>query len=58
LLGAALIRAAAQLLPAAELWIVRAAALVAMIAGLVVTARVFAFHQAPHAAHACISPPG
>lgn len=49
LLGAALIRAAAQLLPAAELWIVRAAALVAMIAGLVVTARVFAFdwHRMP-----------
>ncbi len=49
LLGAAVIRAIAQLLPAAELWIVRGAALLTALTGLVVTAQVFAldWHRLP-----------
>jgi DNA segregation ATPase FtsK/SpoIIIE, S-DNA-T family len=49
LLGAAAVRAIAHLLPGAELWIVRGAALVTALAGLVVTAQVFAFdwHRLP-----------
>ena len=49
LIGAAAIRGAANWLPGAELWIVRGAALVTAVAGLVVTAQVFAFdwHRLP-----------
>lgn len=49
LLGAALIRGAAHLLPGAELWMVRGAAVVTAIAGLAVTAQVFAldWHRLP-----------
>jgi hypothetical protein len=43
LLGAAAITGAAQLLPDGAVWIVRVAAFVAAVAGLVVTAQVFAF---------------
>jgi len=49
LLGAAAITGAAQLLPDGAVWIVRVAAFVAAVAGLVVTAQVFAFdwHRLP-----------
>ena len=49
LIGAAAIRGIAQWAPGAELWIVRAAAVVTMLAGLFVTAQVFAFdwHRLP-----------
>jgi len=49
LLGAALVRGIAHLAPAAEPWIVGIAACVALIVGLVVTAKVFAFdwHRLP-----------
>lgn len=49
LLGAAAITGIAQLLPDGAVWIVRAAAFVAAIAGLVMTAQVFAFdwHRLP-----------
>lgn len=49
LLGAAAIRGIAQWAPGAELWIARGAALATMLAGLVVTAQVFAFdwHRLP-----------
>ena len=49
LLGAALIRGIAHLLPDAELWIVRSAAVLTALGGLVVTAQVFAFdwHRLP-----------
>lgn len=49
LIGAAAIRGIAQWVPGAELWIVRAAAVVTMLAGLLVTAQVFAFdwHRLP-----------
>ena len=49
LLGAALVRGIAHLVPAAEPWIVGIAACVALIVGLVVTAKVFAFdwHRLP-----------
>ena len=49
LLGAALIRGIAHLLPDAELWIVRGAAVLTTLCGLFVTAQVFAFdwHRLP-----------
>ncbi|MFM9934803.1 MAG: DNA translocase FtsK 4TM domain-containing protein, partial [Novosphingobium sp.] len=49
LLGAAAIRGAAHLLPSADLWIVRGAAFVATLAGLFLTAQVFAldWHRLP-----------
>ncbi len=49
LLGAALVHGATHWLPGAELWIVRGAAVVTALAGLVVTAQVFAFdwHRLP-----------
>ncbi|GEN99574.1 hypothetical protein NSE01_14070 [Novosphingobium sediminis] len=49
LLGAALVRGLAHLVPAAELWIVRGAAFVTIVAGLFVTTKVFAFdwHRMP-----------
>ena len=49
LLGAAMIRGIAHLLPDAELWIVRSAAVLTALGGLVVTAQVFAFdwHRLP-----------
>jgi len=49
LLGAALVRGAAHVVPAAELWIVRGVAVITGIGGLFVTAQVFAFdwHRLP-----------
>jgi len=49
LLGAAAIRSAAHLLPAAELWLVRGAAFVSAAAGLFFTAKAFTFdwHRLP-----------
>ncbi|KUR73751.1 cell division protein FtsK [Novosphingobium fuchskuhlense] len=49
LLGAAAIRGIAHVLPDAELWIVRGAAVITALAGLVATAQVFAFdwHRLP-----------
>lgn len=49
LLGAAAIRALARLVPAADPWIVRAAASVAVVAGLLIAAKVFAleWHRLP-----------